>query len=98
MSLRVMGRTYLIENTGALVVVRIGIQVVNTNGVDAHDLHKGSIAKALVRVAERIAILRIEAGATAGLVGNADNLELVARCWVDEFVTLNFKGRNSGGE
>lgn len=72
-------KTYSIEDTGALVVVQVGVEVVHANGVDAHDLKKSRITQAGFGVAERVfARLGVISSTTAGLVGNTNKLELVA--------------------
>lgn len=71
--------TYGIEDTGALVVVQVGVEVVDANGVDTHDLQKSGITQAGIGIAERIlARLGVVSCTAAGLVRNTNKLELVA--------------------
>lgn len=92
-----------IEDTGALVVVKVGVNVVNTDGVDAESLHEGSITHASIGVGQRVLVLRgLVAGAATGLVANTNDLELVARVGVIKVVALDFEGLDGadgrGGE
>jgi hypothetical protein len=47
-------RTYGIEDTGTLVMVEVGVQVVDTNRVDAEDLHKSGISEASIDIGKGI--------------------------------------------
>ena len=80
--------TYVIENAGTLVVVGIGVEVVNTNGVDSKNLHQSGVSQAGVRVAKRVAIAGVSRAATR-LVSHADNLKLLAGGAVDEVGPLD---------
>jgi hypothetical protein len=90
--------THSIEDTGTFIVVDVGVQVVDTDGVDAHDLHESSISKASSRVTERVRAVLLEARAATGLIGDANNLELVASLGVVELVALDFQSRDSSSE
>lgn len=73
-------------------MVQVRVQVVHADSVDAHDLQEGSVTHAGVGVAERIlALLRVVSCTAAGLVGNADELELVA-VGVDKVGSLDGEG------
>lgn len=45
-----------VEDTGALIVVEIRVEVVNTDGVDTQNLHQGRITQANVLVAKRVTL------------------------------------------
>lgn len=78
-------------------MVDVGVQVVDTDGVDTKDLHQSSITLALLRVAEGVLARHgVVAGTASWLVSHTDNLELVARVGVDEFLALDFEGLHSG--
>lgn len=79
-------------------MVLVGVQVVDTNGIDTHNLHEGSISQASLRIAEGIRAFEGEAGASTGLICDTDNLELVASLGVVELVALDFQRRNSSDE
>ena len=73
-------------------MVDIGIEVVHANGVDAEDLHQGSITLALLRVAQRIlAGFGVVTSAASRLVSHTNDLELVASVGVDEVLALNLE-------
>lgn len=84
-------------------MVQVGVDVVNTDGVDAENLHEGSIAHASISVGQRVlAIFRLVTSAATGLVANTNDLELVTRVGVVEFVALDLEGLDGhdggGGE
>lgn len=93
-----VGQTHGIEDTSTLVMVLVGVQVVDTNGIDTHNLHEGSISQASFRIAEGIGAVEGEAGAATGLVCDTDDLELVASLGVVEFIALDFQRRYGGDE
>ena len=80
-----------VEDTGASIVVEGGVEVVRADGVDTHNLHEGSITSALVLVAEGI-VAGLEASRATGLVGHADNLELLASAGVVEVGSGELEG------
>ena len=84
-------------------MVQVGVDVVNTDGVDAENLHESSIAHASISVGQRVlAIFRLVTSAATGLVANTNDLELVTRVGVVEFVALDLEGLDGhdggGGE
>lgn len=87
--------TYSIENTSALIMVDVRIQVVNTDRIDTKNLHESSISHAFVFVTERISSAgRIVTGTASRLVGHTNNLEFVASLGVDEVSSLDFQRRH----
>lgn len=68
-----------VEDGGASIVVQVGVQVVDTDGVGTETLEEGSIAHADISVAEGIlVVLGIVASAAANLVVETNDLELLA--------------------
>jgi hypothetical protein len=90
--------THSIEDTGTFIVVDVGVQVVDTDGIDAHDLHEGSISETRSGIAEGIRAVLLEARAATGLIGNSNNLKLVAGLGVVELVALDLHRRNGSNE
>lgn len=85
--------THSIEDTGALVVVKVGVNVVDTNSVDAENLHERRITHASISIGQWVLFLiRLVASATTGLVADTNNLELVARVGIVEIIALDFEG------
>lgn len=92
-------KTYRIEDAGAVVVVGVGVEIIDTDSVDTKHLHEGRIAKAGALVRERVTGTGpVEARAATRLVGNADNLEAVASGLVGEVAALDLDGRHGGGQ
>jgi hypothetical protein len=79
-------------------MVEIWVQVVDTNGIDAHDLHEGGISLALLGLAQRIRLGVGEGSAASGLIGDADDLEFLARLGVVEVLSLDLQRRNGSNE
>jgi len=74
-------------------VVQVGVKVVDSDSVDTKDLHEGGIAKTVVLVAEGVLALgRVIASSTTGLVVNTNDLESVAALGVDEVPALDLEG------
>ena len=90
--------TYRIEDASAFVMVKVWVQVVDANGIYAHDLHKGSISQASIGLAEGIRASLGEARATTRLVSDTDNLELVASLGIVDFIGLNVQSGDGGGQ
>ena len=91
--------TYRIEDRGALVVVHVGVNVVDPDGVDAEDLHESCIAKTFVFVAEGVdAGAWVVASRTTGLVGDTNNLVSGTSGIVDEKGSLDVDGRHGGSQ
>lgn len=87
--------TYRVEDGGALVVVHVGINIVDSNGVDAQNLHESRIAKTLVLVAQRVdAGTWVVPGRATRLVGDTDDLVSSASDVVDEEGSLDIDGRD----
>lgn len=87
------GRTYRVENGNAFIVVEVGINVVDTNGVHTQDLHQGSVSKAAIFVGQRIGGSIVTSTATR-LVGNTNDLIAVASGIVDKKISLHVNGGN----
>lgn len=79
-------------------MIDVGIQVVDTDGIDAHNLHESSISHARLGLTERIRARVCKGRAAAWLVSNANDLELVASLGVVELIALDIKGRNGNGQ
>ena len=90
--------TYSIEDADALVVVKVGVQVVDANRVDAEDLHERGVTAARLGLAEGVVAVGGVPRGAAGLVVHADNLEAVAGVRVDEVPALDLEGRDGGGQ
>lgn len=76
-------------------MVHVGVDVVDTDGVDAENLHESCIAKTLVLVAEGVdARPWVVSGRAAGLVGDTDDLVPGTSGVVDEKGTLDVDGRH----
>ena len=88
-----------IEDAGARIVVRIGVEVVDTDSVDAENLEQGGITEALVGIRQGVVARRLVVGSGAArLIINADNLEAVASRGVDKVLALNLKRLDSRGD
>lgn len=80
-------------------MVQVGVDVVDTDGVDTQHLHEGSIAKAVILVAQGVySRAGVVASRATRLVGNTHNLEAVASGVVDEERTLNIDGGYGSGQ
>lgn len=79
-------------------MVKLRVQVVDANRVDAEDLHEGGVAAAGLGLAEGVVAVGRVAGGAAGLVVHANDLEAVARVRVDEVPALDLEGRDGGGQ
>lgn len=91
--------TYRIEDRGAVIVVQVRVDIVNTNGVDTKVLHDGSVTEAEVLVGQRVhAGGRRVARATARLVSDTNDLVTVASRIVDEVTALDFDGGDGSGQ
>lgn len=79
-------------------MVQVGIDVVNTNGIDTEQLHDGGITEAGVLVGQRVHSTggRV-ASAAARLVCDADDLVSVTGRIVDEVAALDLDGGDSSG-
>lgn len=78
-------------------MVQIGVEVIDADGVDAENLHESSITQASIGISKGIlALLRLVAGAAAGLVANTNHLEAVASVGNVEFISLDFDGLDGG--
>ena len=92
----VSGVTYGIEDTGTIIVVQVGIQVIHANSVDTENLHESCIPHTLVLVAERIlSFLGVVSSTTTGLVGHANNLESLASLGIHKVVSLDLERSDS---
>lgn len=80
-------------------MIDIRVQVVYPDGIDAQDLHQGGIAHAHGTIAQWILseIWIIPRGA-ARLIGNTDDLELIARVGVYEGVSPDLERRKGRSE
>lgn len=89
----------LVEDTGALIVVDIGAQVVHTDGVDTEHLEQSSVTLANLSVRERVlAVGGIVARAATDLVGHTNDLELITTVGIDEAVAVDGQSGHSGSK
>lgn len=80
-------------------MVQIGVDVIDTNGVHAQNLHESSITKAVILVAERVhSRLGFVSSRATGLVCDSHDLETVASGVVDEERTLHINGGHGSGQ
>jgi hypothetical protein len=97
---------YLVEDGGTQIMVEIGVEVVDADGIHpwipgqreqearsdirTQPLHQGGISKTHIAIAQRVdAAAWFEPGRPAWLVGDADELEAVARLRVDKIGALD---------
>lgn len=80
-------------------MVQVGVDVVDTNGVDTQNLHQSSITKAVILVAERVDSGRgVVASRATGLVCDSHDLEAVTSGIIDEERALHVNGGDGGGQ
>lgn len=80
-------------------MVEVRVHVVDSNGVDAENLHKGCVAKAFVFVGQRIhSARRRVASAATRLVSNTNDLVTITSCIVDKVAALDIDGGDGSGQ
>lgn len=78
-------------------MVQVRIDIVDTNGVDAQELHKGSVSETTIFVGQRIGG-KVVASTATRLIGDAHDLVSITSGIVDEVISLDVNGGNGSSQ